>query len=435
MYHDGMRPKRKNIPPKIKAAVTQRQNGHCAECRTIFTVDDKIEYDHRPALVLRSVNVEKTDYHPPQNDPSFIEALHKLCHLKRTVGRIPGAEKTITVKGSDVWLAAKFRKLEGKNKPKRKRHIAAPTGFPKGRKMQSRVRSGGRYRPHVRLVSCGSQGRAWADRGRPSEGRLLPSPKSRDGTLSAVAIWYDSNDGSLRYQDNGRDVDEMKARERWPYVSQRPISEEIFWQFRETGVWRDIDETATSIHAGKSEGGSSETQIAGKIAEAKKAVPQYLKIESDEAATRAQSLRSTLTGLKGEAKKQYDAMNRPLLDEQKRIRGVWNPIIEDAKTASVQLRTALEDWELTKRKAAQAAEEAGVKPNTPAPSAKISGGMGRSASAKLYTAVISISIDQVYAQFKGDDRIYQLLKGLAQDAIDAGIAVPGAVTEQKVRIR
>ena len=138
MYGDGMRPKRKNIPPKVRVAVMQRQNGHCAECRTIFTVDDKIEYDHRPALVLRSINVEKTDYHPPQNDPLFIEALHKLCHLKRTVGRIPGAEKTITVKGSDAWLAAKFRKLEGKNKPKRKRHITAPKGFPKGRKMQSR---------------------------------------------------------------------------------------------------------------------------------------------------------------------------------------------------------------------------------------------------------------------------------------------------------
>lgn len=258
--------------------------------------------------------------------------------------------------------------------------------------------------------------------------------KSKDGTLSAVAIWYDSNDGTLRYQDNGRDVDDMKARERWPYVSKKPIPEDVFWHFRDTGVWRDIDETATAIHADKSEGGP-EKQIAGKIAEAKKAVPQYLKIESDEAAARAQSLRSTLTGLKGEAKKAYDELNRPLLDEQKRIRGIWNPIVEDAEASSIQLRTALEDWELAKRKAAQAAETAGVKPNMPAPSAKISGGMGRAASAKPYTAVISISIDEVYTQFKGDDRVYQLLTTLAQEAINGGIAVPGAKTEEKVKIR
>ena len=128
-----MRPKRKAIPMKVKAAVMARQNRHCAECRTIFTTDDKVQYDHRPAIIMRPINVDGTDYHPPQNDPDFIDALHKNCHLKRTVGRIPGAEKTITVKGSDAWLAAKFRKLEGKNKP-RKRQTIAPRGFPTGKR-------------------------------------------------------------------------------------------------------------------------------------------------------------------------------------------------------------------------------------------------------------------------------------------------------------
>lgn len=101
----------------------ERQNSHCAECKTIFLSTDKIEWDHRPPIILRAVNVEGTDYHPPQNEPAYIDALHASCHLKRTVGRIPGAEQTITVKGSDAWLAAKFRKLEGKNKPRPKRKI------------------------------------------------------------------------------------------------------------------------------------------------------------------------------------------------------------------------------------------------------------------------------------------------------------------------
>jgi 5-methylcytosine-specific restriction endonuclease McrA len=124
------RPARKAIPRSVKDAVLKRQGDQCAECGDLFKGGDKIEYDHRPAIIMRAVNVEGTDYHPPQNDPDHIEALHKLCHLKRTVGRIPGAEKTITVKGSDAWLAAKFRKLEGKNKPKLKAKIAN-RGFPK----------------------------------------------------------------------------------------------------------------------------------------------------------------------------------------------------------------------------------------------------------------------------------------------------------------
>jgi len=69
---------------------------------------------------MRKVNVDGTDYEPPQLDPKYIEALHVPCHQKRTTGRPPGAERTATVKGSDVWLAKKFRRLEGEPRKKAK---------------------------------------------------------------------------------------------------------------------------------------------------------------------------------------------------------------------------------------------------------------------------------------------------------------------------
>ena len=124
-----MRPKRKAIPPKVKAAVREQQKDRCAECGE--PLGKHVEYDHRPAIIMRPVNVNGDDYFPPQNDPDCIDALHKLCHLKRTVGRIPGAEKTITTKGSDAHLAAKFRKLE---KPKKlgKRIASRPFGPQRG---------------------------------------------------------------------------------------------------------------------------------------------------------------------------------------------------------------------------------------------------------------------------------------------------------------
>lgn len=107
-----MRPKRKAIPKSVKIAVLSRQNHHCAECKVIFIVGEAIEYDHRPALWTREVHESGTDYAPPQNDPSYIDGLHKPCHLKRTVGRLPDAEKTVTTKGSDAWVKAKFQRLE-----------------------------------------------------------------------------------------------------------------------------------------------------------------------------------------------------------------------------------------------------------------------------------------------------------------------------------
>jgi hypothetical protein len=102
----------------------------------IFTVNDKTEFDHRPSLILRPVNADGTDYDPPQNDPNFLQELHSPCHLKRTVGRLPGAERTVTTKGSDAHLAAKFRKLE---KPRKPRTVIQPRGFPNAkRKIPSR---------------------------------------------------------------------------------------------------------------------------------------------------------------------------------------------------------------------------------------------------------------------------------------------------------
>jgi hypothetical protein len=125
-----VRPKRKAIPDRVKRIVLERQGDRCDHCKVLFAKDDKKQFDHRPAIEQRPVNAEGTDYIPPQLDPDYIEALHVPCHLHRTVGRVPGASKTVTTKGSDAWLAKKFRRLEGRVKPKRRQTIT-PRGFAK----------------------------------------------------------------------------------------------------------------------------------------------------------------------------------------------------------------------------------------------------------------------------------------------------------------
>lgn len=130
MRDERARPKRKNIGVRIKRLVLKRQNNRCDECKVEFVRGDKIQFDHRPAIEQREVNAEWTDYIPPQLDPDFIDGLHVPCHLKRTVGRTPGAEKTVTIKGSDAWLAKKFRRLEGRTK-RRPRRTIIPKGFAK----------------------------------------------------------------------------------------------------------------------------------------------------------------------------------------------------------------------------------------------------------------------------------------------------------------
>ena len=120
------RPKRKAIPKKIKIQVWRQQQAICPECKEFIIITpsgDNIQYDHRPAIIMRPVNAAGTDYEPPQNDPNHIEALHKACHLRRTVGRVVGASRTVTTKGSDIWLKSKFNRLEGRLKPRKKASI------------------------------------------------------------------------------------------------------------------------------------------------------------------------------------------------------------------------------------------------------------------------------------------------------------------------
>ena len=130
MTSKRQRPKRKNIPQWVKKAVLKRDRNCCGECKLIFITGEKMQFDHRPSIEQRPVNAEGTDYIPPQLDPDYIEALHEPCHDKRTFGRTPGAEKTVTIKGSDAWLAKKFRRLEGRTK-RRPRRTIIPKGFAK----------------------------------------------------------------------------------------------------------------------------------------------------------------------------------------------------------------------------------------------------------------------------------------------------------------
>jgi hypothetical protein len=88
--------------------------------------------DHDPALVLRPYNPRIKDvaarYTPHAHDPAHLVYRSKPDHQQKTTGRKPGAERTITTKGSDIWVKTKFARLS--RKPKRKAKIAS-RGFSK----------------------------------------------------------------------------------------------------------------------------------------------------------------------------------------------------------------------------------------------------------------------------------------------------------------
>jgi hypothetical protein len=82
--------------------------------------DETCHLDHRPALINRAFDPVTKMYYPPANAPAYLEYITTEEHLRRTIGRMAGARSTVTTKGSDIWLKSKFKRLEGKPKPKRK---------------------------------------------------------------------------------------------------------------------------------------------------------------------------------------------------------------------------------------------------------------------------------------------------------------------------
>ena len=107
------RPKRRNIPLKVKTAVVMRQNFACrCGCGALVSAMQKTDtcFDHRPPLRLRDVLPCGSDYSPAQHDPGYIDAICTREHHTRTHGN--GA----TTAGTDAGLIKKERKRENRAK-------------------------------------------------------------------------------------------------------------------------------------------------------------------------------------------------------------------------------------------------------------------------------------------------------------------------------
>jgi hypothetical protein len=290
--------------------------------------------------------------------------------------------------------------------------------------------------------------------------------KRKDGTYEPVAYWKDSKTGEQRCHINGKSpTDPLRMFEAWPYVSKRPISEAAYWHRMDTGTWLDDDASAAAAAKGPEIDPATDPagSLKAEIDAARAGLAAYATIDSDEQAARAQTLRSALTGLSGKATKTYEALNRPLLDEQTRIRKVWFPLRDDAAAGADTIRKELGKWEDQKREAAQRAQierdkeiaahaaaalkakeaneppppplPAPVATNMPAPSMQIKGGSGRAASVKLKKVVTAIDLDKAFAQFRNEPELYAFLLDLSQRVVTAGYVAIGATVEERSDIR
>jgi hypothetical protein len=301
---------------------------------------------------------------------------------------------------------------------------------------------------------------------------------NKDKTAYPVYFWYDRThpDAPLRCHVNGKSVSEEAALRIWEYCgTKNVISSEAYWHRMDTGEWLDNDAAAAQAAKGPEidpgiNGANAEESLKLEISKAVEAAKAYDKIESDEAAARAQTLRSVLTTLKGSAQKKYESLSQPLLDEISSIRRTWFPLRNGAASVADRIRKAQEAWndvKLTatrkaeaeaKRKADEQNEEARAKydreaaaalvagelapepptpvivapiVNTPPPSTQIKGASGRTASVTAKEFIKEIDVEKAFLHFKTHFEVHELLTRLCQAALTAGIRVDGITTEER----
>jgi hypothetical protein len=291
---------------------------------------------------------------------------------------------------------------------------------------------------------CGVRGPISADEPKSGFYRWVWKQKN---AMGVVAYWYDSHDGSLRCQVDGRDVDDLHARERWPHDSRRPISEEVFHAFRDTGKFPDVDDVV-QVNPDEAEEIAPNVALAKLIGDLKTSADKYKEITSDESMVLAQSVRAELMEQSTKADKLRVAEKEPHLKAGREVDAKYQPMIKVADAAALTIRKALEAWNDHKLAQLRAAEKAAaaavvgemdapapVISNAPMPSTQIRGGGGRAASVAVKPRVTAVDLDKAFKQFRDRPEVLTLFMSLAQKEIDAGLPCEAATVEQKSSVR
>lgn len=289
-------------------------------------------------------------------------------------------------------------------------------------------------------------------------------------TYEPVAIFLDHDGkmvGRIGVQDNIKEIriedsSQYDLRDLWSWLATNDISEETYRAVAERGEpWPDAHDPKKNIMDVKILSGSEvaiarnkflksklnnsslidiglsfseppESEIINNLVTAKAGISQYDKIESDEMATRALSLKNEITSLASELDKVRAGLVRPHLDAQQEINGKLNPIIKDAKESSARLLQAIGSWEDQKR---ESSIRHPTSTNMPSPKAQIAPAVGRKASVKIVKVVLTLNPEKAWKQFGSSKEVYDVMMKLAQRMVDAGLPCDCAIIEERSIVR
>lgn len=283
-----------------------------------------------------------------------------------------------------------------------------------------------------------------------------------------VVIWQDEAGNWLAKRGQQHDERMVDAEELWTYACRNPISVDEYDRVYAGAEWSDTDPTvgaqARAPRPGSNEPVDEAEILKDQIDSAIAGAAAYEKVDSDDKAAKAQSLRSRLLELERQGDKLFHFEKDPLTKRGKEIDERWR-FRSDATAVAKRIRDALDKYETAKLQKRRAEEEAARKAAaeaerkaqeaelsfveqpaapaqeaTPAPAAApettIKGSYGRAATISTEWVVTGIADQDALYRFMRDHAdLKACLLNLAQRATKAGHNVPGIEKQEKARVR
>ena len=297
-------------------------------------------------------------------------------------------------------------------------------------------------------------------------------------TWRTVAYWY-GEDGVLRCLLDGRDLDDLRARELWPWASGNPITNELYNAIRRGEPWPGVNSVVTLSNQAPDD--NSFEAIQERIDDLAREADRLMKAggaKSQEIADQAADVANRLADYWRKADNQRKVEKQPHLDAERAVDNKWRPLLDAADIykrlkqivcapwlaklkaekeraeaeAREHARKAYEAAQQAQREAARQAEEAARTGNIAAAQSqqRQADEAAQEAAAAAQTAQViattSVTVgttgrrsvglrgrtvvtiedrDQVLAFFKDRAEITEALQKMAEKAIGAGINVPG----------
>lgn len=297
--------------------------------------------------------------------------------------------------------------------------------------------------------------------------------RNRDKAFEPVAIFYPEGSDQLVAYRNGKEVLPDTI---WTFACRHPVTYEAYndalagkgWPDDDKVVAAQITSPAPEPTVGDNSGEASETEtIADQIEAALAGMTAYETITDDKTAGKALSLRNRLNELSRDADKIRTREKEPHLEAGKAVDAKWQPLVKKAKAGADTVRDAIGAWETVKLQRRRAeekrvederrAEEARlaaeratgehdgeaavmeapkveVQPDVAPSTVRASYGKAASVSAKLFVDEVT-DWPALAVYMSSHPEAQDMLRKLAQRAVDAGRTVPGITTIEKANVR